>query len=355
MKSSPTDVSTVRLMPAADVEEMPARDLPLAIVIDRSARENLLDDGLLVAARAGGLFPYFCALDEALRGTHAGAVLVAGERACDVLPSLVQLRRAGERALVPLIAVVRADDPAEGFLAPRWRALADVVLDGSAGRREWSRALVEARAIAGRLSRMAALEGDATTRRRLSILRFALARELAALAPERDVAAPLGYRVAPFDVLAGDALDADLAALTDAGLLSATVVDRVHACSACGDARLLFREVCSACGSADLSRGEVIHHYACGSVAEAERFRRGQRLECPWCGEELRDIGVDHERPAALTHCAACATAAGEGVTGARCLACGLDQPGHATVEKSILRHELTDAGRFAARSGRMA
>jgi hypothetical protein len=112
----------------------------------------------------------------------------------------------------------------------------------------------------------------------------------------------------------------------------------------------LFREVCAGCRSADVRRGEVVHHYACGHVQAESFFRRGEKLVCPSCGQGLRHVGIDYERPASLIQCGACSWVAAEGVTEARCLGCGQLALAHEVRERTIHRYVLTNEGVEAAR-----
>jgi hypothetical protein len=123
-------------------------------------------------------------------------------------------------------------------------------------------------------------------------------------------------------------------------------------CVQCDDARLLFREVCASCRSTDVRRGDVVHHYACGHVQAEAFFRRGAQLVCPSCGQMLRHVGIDYERPASLLYCNACGHAAAEGTTEARCMGCGATPLAGDVRERAVYKYILTSEGAEAARSG---
>src|SRR5262249_12466026 len=162
------------------------------------------------------------------------------------------------------------------------------------------------------------------------------------------------HSFAPLDLLGGDGPITDLDALARVSLLRPAFFEQLHLCPTCEDARLAFREVCAACQSPDVRRGEVLHHYACGHAAAEERFWRDGKLWCPSCGQMLRHVGIDYERPAALLYCNACGLGDGEGVTLARCLGCGRDCTADEVGACLLSSYQLTADGLAAARSGTM-
>jgi hypothetical protein len=285
---------------------------------------------------------------------HVRGVLVVADSPDDLVPSLARLRANPATVLLPLLVAVRGTSPlAHHLIAPTWRVYADAVLEGEA---VWhpATAMARLREIDTRYWQLQPL-GDRfpeTGRRQLLLLRWLVTRDLPAFEPVGDPSTPAAWSWPPFD-LTGD-IQAELDALARLGLLKREGVERVCVCPSCGDARLLFREVCGACRSPDVRRGDVVHHYACGHVQSETFFRRDKRLVCPSCGDELRHVGVDFERPASLLFCNGCSHTAAEGTTEARCLGCGATPLAGEVRERAVCRYVLTPEGAEAARHARV-
>jgi hypothetical protein len=286
-------------------------------------------------------------------------IVLAGDRPADVVPFVKALRGDPRTALLPLAAYVSELEPAGGsplacgFVDPSWQLYVDAIVPGVASPEEIHAAMLRIFRIAMACAVLEAPGGGGPdARRQLAILRYLATRELPALEPRRNPQAPLGWAWPPLDLLAaGDPSD-DLAALCRAGLLRRSFHDRIHVCPTCQDARLAFREVCGACQSPNVRRGEALHHYRCGHVACEDRFRRGADLVCPACEGRLRHVGIDYERPTGLLFCDACGVSDGEGITRARCLACGAVSTPEAVGERVIWTYEITAEGQAAARAG---
>jgi hypothetical protein len=289
-----------------------------------------------------------------------GIVLVA-EHPAEIIPLIAQLRGDPRSALIPLIGCVRdptcavAGGGGNALVDPTWPAYLDALVDGFSSPGAVHHAISRVVWIATACAALAApRDASEEAVRRVAILQFLVTRGLGALEPRRDPYARLGFAWPPFDLLAGGDPTDDLGALCGAGLLRHTFHDRILLCPGCGDARLAFREVCRSCDSSNVVRNEVIHHYRCGHVAPEEQFRRGAELVCPGCEGLLRHIGIDYERPAALLFCRACGLGDGEGVTRARCLACGALHAAESVQDRVIFGYQLTRRGEAAARKGEL-
>jgi hypothetical protein len=235
-----------------------------------------------------------------------------------------------------------------------WATFADAAIDVQNQFADVAAALGRLRRIEAAVSRLPALRADlpVASRRQLTLLRFLVTRELQTLRPRLDPGSASGHSYGALEMIAGPSLHSDLTALAKAGLVNREFFERLHTCPGCDDARLAFREVCGACRSADLRRGQVVHHYPCGHVAAEELFRHGEQLVCPSCAESLRHIGIDYERPASLLYCNSCALTAGEGVTEARCLACGTSHAAEAVMERTVFTYHVTVEGHQMAVQG---
>jgi hypothetical protein len=343
-----------------------AAELTLALVtIDPLRRgKELIPIAFLQALREQGVRPVpwptssGCAGSAIEEAARHSAIMLCGETAAAVLPALLRLRQQPEGALAPLgLCLTGAGThlPPEPLVSSLWPVYADAVLLPDS-------LPAEAVAVACSLRRIAAaLQAlppppplSPRGQRRLLILRLLLSRGQRNLLPRRDPGSPLAHAYPPLDLAIGPTLISDLNDLVREGLLDRTFFDRVHVCPNCEDGRLLFREVCGACLSADVRRGDVIHHYRCGHVAQEERFRQGLSLICPACSEPLRHIGIDHERPAVLLYCHNCDQLAGEGVTQARCLGCDRTHLAESIPERVLWSYHLTPEGRTAAACGRL-
>lgn len=370
------------LMPATPLaagrERSPAPEAgePTLAVISTFAQGNVpgaaashgeLQPGLLPGAlwgllREQGLRTSVHGCDEVLQmgAARCRGVILCGDSPLSVAPALLRLRQHPDTALLPLIVYLLRDGlpgaaPEVELLPQGWARYADAVVESDAGPAEAAAALQRLRRVSAALGALPApLTTAPRSQRRLLLLRMLLTRGLVSLSPQRDPSSPLCHSYPPLDLLSEGLLHNDLDALVQLGLLERSFFERVCVCQSCGDARLLFREVCGACLSADVRRGEVIHHYRCGHVAPELSFHRGAELACPSCGESLRHIGIDYERPAALLHCHNCDHLASEGVTQARCLGCGQTQTADAVAERVLWTYLLTPEGRAAATSGQL-
>lgn len=139
----------------------------------------------------------------------------------------------------------------------------------------------------------------------VALLRHLVKSGLAQLKPDPDPQSPIAYSypLGPGTNGAGVDLHEQLA---DVGLLQREFHDRVHLCPYCGHFAIVFRELCPLCGSGNVSVEPMIHHFRCGFVAPESDFREGTRYVCRKCGNALRHIGVDYERPASNYLCASC-------------------------------------------------
>ncbi len=66
----------------------------------------------------------------------------------------------------------------------------------------------------------------------------------------------------------------------EVGVLRHELLHRAKLCPEC-HAAPVFGMGCSECGSFRIQFSDLIHHFACAFVDEAERFRQGDALECP--------------------------------------------------------------------------
>jgi len=324
----------------------------LAVV--RSSAQRFAEDRLAAALNHARMDGRTASADDVVAHPRRfRGLVVLADSPLAAAPLLARLRATLDGVLLPIL--VWLHDRSGALVDPEWTAYADVMIDDRSPQAEIVAGLVRLRRV-GEVRATLASPADAlpAVRRQLAMLQFLASRELGRLDPRRAASRPLGHSLAPLDLLGGDGPTADLDALARLGLLRTTFFDQINLCPTCADARLAFREVCAGCRSSDVRRGEVLHHYACGQVAPEERFWRDGALACPSCGQMLRHVGIDYERPAALFYCNACGLAGGEGITLARCLECGGECTADEVGARVLSSYQLTADGLAAARSGTM-
>lgn len=139
--------------------------------------------------------------------------------------------------------------------------------------------------------------------------------------------------------------------LAEEGLVSRKIVNRIRLCPVCDDHHLNYRESCPKCSSLNFSSEQVVHHFSCGNMGPLSSYKQGAQLVCPKCGDTLRHIGLDYEKPAGNFHCSDCDYIFSEPKVDAQCIWCGYVCPPEKTIEKLIYSYELTNLAREAVES----
>jgi hypothetical protein len=67
-------------------------------------------------------------------------------------------------------------------------------------------------------------------------------------------------------------------------------------CPSCGSQNVSTRYCCPYCKSFNIQKGSLIEHVKCGYMDVEENFRKGEKLVCPKCHEELKKPDVDYKR-----------------------------------------------------------
>jgi hypothetical protein len=133
-----------------------------------------------------------------------------------------------------------------------------------------------------------------------------LSGEISELEPVYDP--KLGYRYPAVETIVGDASSAEafLNRLHVAGILERRLYDKIIYCSKCGSANISIHYCCPYCKSFDIKRSALIEHVKCGYMDVEENFRKGSRLVCPKCHEELRKLDVDYRKAGMWCTCKDC-------------------------------------------------
>lgn len=128
------------------------------------------------------------------------------------------------------------------------------------------------------------------------------------------------------------------------GLLTRHYADTSHLCHKCSSGFLNYREECPKCGGHNLQVRRIIHHFRCAYVASEEHFQKGDRLICPKCSTELKNLGVDYDKPSKIFYCKknSCRSEFQKPLIGVHCINCKTEQaPSELRVEK-IYSYEIT-------------
>lgn len=135
-------------------------------------------------------------------------------------------------------------------------------------------------------------------------------------------------------------------------LVTGTLVCKSYACTHCNCAFLNFFETCTDCHSSNLRSEELIHHFKCAYVGEFSDFDRGNALVCPKCNEQLRQLGVDHDKASVVFHCNSCSHIFQEPRVMTSCYNCGRETEPENQVSRDIRSYSITSIGLNAARYG---
>ncbi|NJM33432.1 MAG: response regulator [Rhodomicrobium sp.] len=141
-------------------------------------------------------------------------------------------------------------------------------------------------------------------------------------------------------------------ALRSQGFLSRDFFERFHVCYRCSSARLHAREECPQCHSSNLREEQYVHHYKCAYQGVESDFRRGDRLVCPKCRQELSHFSVDYDKPGSMIVCGRCGHAGSEPAVGFVCLDCTARMDADAAAVKDVYSYSLTKEGEAFAQVG---
>lgn len=137
------------------------------------------------------------------------------------------------------------------------------------------------------------------------------------------------------------------------GFLRREFFDRFHFCYRCDSARMHVREECPECRSPELREEQYIHHFRCAYQGIESDFRRGDKLICPKCRQELSHFSVDYDKPGAVMLCARCRHTSSEPAIGFVCLDCSAHVDSDAAAAKDAFSYVLTEEGTAFLQMGR--
>ncbi len=191
----------------------------------------------------------------------------------------------------------------------------------------------------------------------VSFLRTLLDGPSPRVAPEYNPDSSLGYSYSVAEGYFGFGTEEAVGLLEELmalGLLDRRLADKVHLCPSCGWHALNFVEVCPRCGDMDVHVEEVVHHFACAHVGPINEYKQGVELVCPKCGDRLRHMGLDYEKPSETYLCRNCGYVFNESAVEARCFRCEHVTPAGDLVPTSIYAYTPNAKTNRAVEYGRL-
>jgi transposase-like protein len=133
-----------------------------------------------------------------------------------------------------------------------------------------------------------------------------LSDEITELEPVYD--SKIGYRYPIVEAIVGGASDAEefLNKLHEAGILERRLYDKLVYCPTCGSPNISVHYCCPYCKSFNIQKSALIEHVKCGYMDVEGNFRKGNKLVCPKCHEELKKPDVDYRRAGIWCACKDC-------------------------------------------------
>ena len=152
-----------------------------------------------------------------------------------------------------------------------------------------------------------------------------LSGEIAELKPTFDP--KVGYRYVEVEAILGDASKVEdfLNRLYEAKVIEKKLYDNILYCPSCGSQNISTHYCCPYCKSFNIQKGSLIEHVKCGYMDVEENFRKGGKLVCPKCREELKKPDVDYRKAGIWCTCKDCGKSFDIPVTRHFCRECQTD------------------------------
>ncbi|MDH5459457.1 MAG: hypothetical protein OEW71_00265 [Candidatus Bathyarchaeota archaeon] len=179
-----------------------------------------------------------------------------------------------------------------------------------------------------------------------------LSEEISELKPVYDP--KLGYHYPIVEAIIGDTLDAEdfLDKHYEAGILERRLYDKIIYCPKCGSANVSVHYCCPYCKSFDIQKSSLIEHVKCGYMDVEDNFRKGKKLVCPKCHEELEKLDVDYRRAGIWCTCKDCDKSFDIPVTAHFCRDCHANSTFEDAVIKDVYAYSLKEEVREEAALG---
>jgi len=155
----------------------------------------------------------------------------------------------------------------------------------------------------------------------------------------------LGYRYPIVEETIGDAVNAEdfLNELYEAGILERRLYDKIIYCPECGSANISVHYCCPYCKSFNIQKGSLIEHVKCGYMDVEENFRKGTKLICPKCDEELEKPDIDFRRAGTWCTCKSCTKSFDIPITSHFCRDCQVNSTFEDGVIKDVYSYSLKE------------
>jgi len=179
-----------------------------------------------------------------------------------------------------------------------------------------------------------------------------LSGEISELKPVYDP--KLGYRYPIVEALIGGTLYVEdfLGKLYEAGILERRLYDKIIYCPKCGSANISVHYCCPYCKSFDIQKSSLIEHVKCGYMDVEGNFRKGNKLICPKCHEELKKPDVDYRRAGIWCACKDCSKSFDIPITAHFCRDCHANSTFEDAVIKDVYSYSLKEEVREEAAVG---
>jgi len=163
-----------------------------------------------------------------------------------------------------------------------------------------------------------------------------------------------GYRYDTVETIVRDPLKAEafLTKLYDAGILTRKLHDEVIFCPRCNSAGISIRYCCPYCKSFNIKKSSLIEHVKCGYMDVEENFRKGDKLICLKCHDELKKCDIDYRRAGVWCTCKDCSKSFDIPVVKLFCRDCHEDFTFEDAIIKEVYIYALKEEARREAAEG---
>ncbi|MEM3579949.1 MAG: hypothetical protein QXH40_04590 [Candidatus Bathyarchaeia archaeon] len=152
-----------------------------------------------------------------------------------------------------------------------------------------------------------------------------LSGEISELKPTFDP--KFGYKYVEIEAILGDSSKVEdfLDRLYEAKVIERKLYDKILYCPSCGSQNISTHYCCPYCKSFNIQKGSLVEHVKCGYMDVEENFRKGGKLVCPKCREELKKPEVDYRKAGIWCTCKDCGKSFDIPITRHFCRECQAD------------------------------
>jgi len=199
---------------------------------------------------------------------------------------------------------------------------------------------------------------SADEQKRIKLLEKMIDEKITKLVPEYNMISFNGcgwtYAAQFFAIKDGSEIN-HITFIAEKGCFDREFFDKVLLCPHCGHHDINIRETCPSNHSANISVAEMIHHFRCGYVGTVTEFQQGIRYVCPKCGAELRQVGIDYDKPGQSYICRDTKEKFTEPDVWCQCRNCSKQFEIDDAVREDIFTYVLNERGKQTAESGRFS